>query len=131
MQFTCFSRCLDSILHAEHKSILEEMRFDYNLTQSTDKKKNSSNGSAGSESEVVPNGNESNSPIENTIGMGSMAEYREDKIQTDTPMAIGFSLNLRHLLGSLNKNVNQNSLTKSRCVAFFIAKWFSLLKRLD
>ncbi|PSS26234.1 MAP protein [Actinidia chinensis var. chinensis] len=113
-QFLVLSSCLDSILHAEHKSILEEMRFDYNLTQSTDKKKNSSNGSAGSESEDIPNGNESNSPIENTIGMGSMAEYREDKIQTDTPMAIGFSLNLRHLLGSLNKNVNQNSLTKSR-----------------
>lgn len=30
-----YYRCLDSILHAEHKSLLEEMRVDYDLLQST------------------------------------------------------------------------------------------------
>lgn len=31
-------RCLDSILHAEHKSILEEMRVDYDVTHSANHK---------------------------------------------------------------------------------------------
>ncbi|XP_021998777.1 uncharacterized protein LOC110895734 isoform X3 [Helianthus annuus] len=31
-EFLLMSSCLDSILHAEHKSILEEMRADYDLT---------------------------------------------------------------------------------------------------
>ncbi|KAJ9564836.1 hypothetical protein OSB04_000802 [Centaurea solstitialis] len=34
-EFLLMSSCLDSILHAEHKSILEEMRADYDLTHST------------------------------------------------------------------------------------------------
>ncbi|KAK6161599.1 hypothetical protein DH2020_004980 [Rehmannia glutinosa] len=34
-QFLSLSQCLDSILHAEHKTILEEMRADFDLTLST------------------------------------------------------------------------------------------------
>ncbi|KAG9455368.1 hypothetical protein H6P81_008272 [Aristolochia fimbriata] len=33
-EFLQFSSCLDSILHAEHKSVLEEMRVDYSFSQS-------------------------------------------------------------------------------------------------
>ncbi|XP_023749292.1 uncharacterized protein LOC111897571 [Lactuca sativa] len=37
-EFLLMSSCLDSILHAEHKSILEEMRTDYDLTHSANHK---------------------------------------------------------------------------------------------
>ncbi|KAL9162692.1 hypothetical protein ABFS82_07G109700 [Erythranthe guttata] len=36
-QFLSLSRCLDSIIHAEHKIILEQMRADFDLTLSTNK----------------------------------------------------------------------------------------------
>ncbi|KAL3642234.1 hypothetical protein CASFOL_013049 [Castilleja foliolosa] len=38
LHFISLSQCLDSIIHAEHKTILEEMRGDYNLTLSTNNK---------------------------------------------------------------------------------------------
>ncbi|KAI8572983.1 hypothetical protein RHMOL_Rhmol01G0243600 [Rhododendron molle] len=113
-QFLLLSSCLDSILHAEHKSILEEMRLDYNLTQSGEKKRTSVNGSAHSERDDEPKGNEFESPIENTGGTGSMEEYREDKTEPDMLAALTFSLNLRYLLGYLPRSIKQNSLKESR-----------------
>ncbi|KAF7154418.1 hypothetical protein RHSIM_Rhsim01G0182400 [Rhododendron simsii] len=113
-QFLLLSSCLDSILHAEHKSILEEMRLDYNLTQSGEKKRTSVNGSARSERDDEPKGNEFESSIENTGGTGSMEEYREDKIEPDMLGASSFSLNLRYLLGYLPRSIKRNSLKESR-----------------
>ncbi|KAI8019086.1 hypothetical protein LOK49_LG04G01607 [Camellia lanceoleosa] len=112
--FLLLSSCLDSILHAEHKCILEEMRLDYNYTHSTEEKGTSRNGSDCSEKEVIANGNESNSAIENTIGIGNTEEYSEDKIEPEMPISSYFSLDLRHLLNSSPKNVKRNSLTESR-----------------
>ncbi|GMP32773.1 hypothetical protein CsSME_00006382 [Camellia sinensis var. sinensis] len=110
--FLLLSSCLDSILHAEHKCILEEMRLDYNYTHSTEEKGTSRNGSDCSEKEVIANGNESNSAIENTIGIGNTEEYSEDKIEPEMPISSYFSLDLRHLLNSSPKNVKRNSLTE-------------------
>lgn len=109
---------MDSILHAEHKSILEEMRLDYSLNSAREKRGTSVNGLACSEGEVEPNENES--PIGNTGGIGSIEEYREDKIEPDMPAASSFSLNLRYLLGYLPRSVERNSLKESRLVPFFI-----------
>ncbi|XP_028089062.1 hybrid signal transduction histidine kinase G-like [Camellia sinensis] len=120
--FLLLSSCLDSILHAEHKCILEEMRLDYNYTHSTEEKGTSRNGSDCSEKEVIANGNESNSAIENTIGIGNTEEYSEDKIEPEMPISSYFSLDLRHLLNSSPKNVKRNSLTESRFIASFIAE---------
>lgn len=112
-------RCLDSILHAEHKNVLEEMRLDYNLTQSGEKKRTSVNGSARSERDNEPKGNEFESSIENKGGTGSMEEYREDMIEPDMLAASTFSLNLRYLLGYLPRSIKRNSLKESRLVPFF------------
>ncbi|THG12316.1 hypothetical protein TEA_001503 [Camellia sinensis var. sinensis] len=119
--FLLLSSCLDSILHAEHKCILEEMRLDYNYTHSTEEKGTSRNGSDCSEKEVIANGNESNSAIENTIGIGNTEEYSEDKIEPEMPISSYFSLDLRHLLNSSPKNVKRNSLTESS--AFLLVRY--------
>lgn len=114
---------MDSILHAEHKSILEEMRLDYclnSLNPSGEKRGTSANGLARSEREVEPNENGFESPIGNTGGIGSIEEYRDDKIEPDMPAASSFSLNLRYLLGYLPRSVERNSLKESRLVPFFI-----------
>lgn len=84
-QFLLLSSCLDSILHAEHKCILEEMRVDYDLTHSIPNERTSSEGSVISE---TPRHN-SDSVIEN------------------------LSLR-RYLLGFSPKRVKRNSLEESR-----------------
>ncbi|KAL7002265.1 hypothetical protein U1Q18_003419 [Sarracenia purpurea var. burkii] len=115
-QFLLLSSCLESILHAEHRRILEEMRFDYTLTHSVEKKGTFHNRSADSE-------------IENRVGMGSREEYREDKVEPDMPMSSNFSLDLRNLLGSSPKNVKQNSLKESRWHHLLVSSYFSLISR--
>ncbi|XP_071692732.1 uncharacterized protein [Rutidosis leptorrhynchoides] len=57
--FILMSSCLDSILHAEHKSILEEMRADYDLTHSAPPNTTSHDGSEGNS-----NTDEKNSTID-------------------------------------------------------------------
>lgn len=100
------------------------MRLDYNLTQSGEKKRTSVNGSARSEREVEPKGNEFDSSIGNTGGTGSMEEYRDDKIEPDMLAALTFSLNLRYLLGYLPRSIQRNSLKESRLVPFFYSNNF-------
>ncbi|GAB2245510.1 hypothetical protein Droror1_Dr00001003 [Drosera rotundifolia] len=50
-QFLLLSKCLDSILHAEHKSILEEMMADYSLycSNKLDKRKSEEDHGKGGE----------------------------------------------------------------------------------
>ncbi|KAI3506407.1 hypothetical protein L1887_28765 [Cichorium endivia] len=69
-EFLLMSSCLDSILHAEHKSILEEMRADYDLTHSANHK--STNHEDGT-SEVTsrPNGNDLTIDFSNILGYSS------------------------------------------------------------
>ncbi|GAB2213956.1 hypothetical protein Droror1_Dr00018284 [Drosera rotundifolia] len=52
-QFLLLSKCLDSILHAEHKSILEEMRAGYSLYCSNKLDKRKSEGDYGKGGEVL------------------------------------------------------------------------------
>ncbi|KAD3640282.1 hypothetical protein E3N88_29505 [Mikania micrantha] len=56
--FLLMSSCLDSILHAEHKSILEEMRADYDLTHSANLKATVHDGD-GNEVNSIPDGMDS------------------------------------------------------------------------
>ncbi|KAA8520804.1 hypothetical protein F0562_014924 [Nyssa sinensis] len=113
-QFLLLSSGLDSIIHAEHKSILEEMRVDYNLTHSMQNKGNSHKVSDSSDIKAVPNGKESDLGIDNAIGIGSMDKYGEGKIEPNKPMPSNYGLDLRCLFGSSSKNVNRNSLKESR-----------------
>ncbi|KAK1439437.1 hypothetical protein QVD17_05255 [Tagetes erecta] len=56
--FLLMSSCLDSILHAEHKSILEEMRVDYDVTHSANHKETFHESDA-SEGSLINNVNDS------------------------------------------------------------------------
>ncbi|KAK7270592.1 hypothetical protein RJT34_25881 [Clitoria ternatea] len=86
--FRLLTSCLDSILHAEHKSILEEMRSDYHLT-------NSLHNSTDSETQVVPNGKDSN-----VLGIEDGKLYQD--MQQDQPMLSNSGFDLSTLLRSLD-----------------------------
>ncbi|XP_021281377.1 uncharacterized protein LOC110414486 [Herrania umbratica] len=94
-QFRLLSSCLDSILHAEHKSILEQMRTDYYFSHSAEKERNKM---VVSESEVVANGDTSN--------------LTEDSIEPDT--WFNYGLDLTNFLSSSARNVRRYSDDKSR-----------------
>ncbi|XP_022757663.1 uncharacterized protein LOC111304903 [Durio zibethinus] len=93
--FRLLSSCLDSILHAEHKSILEQMRTDYYYSHSTEGKRKKT---SVSEAEVVANGERSK-----LIG---------DNIESET--LFNYSLDLGNFLNSSAKNVRRYSDDKSR-----------------
>ncbi|XVF72891.1 hypothetical protein PTKIN_Ptkin12aG0157100 [Pterospermum kingtungense] len=93
--FRLLSLCLDSILHAEHKRILEQMRTDYYFSHSTERKKKKA---SDSESEVVANGERS--------------DLTGDSIDPET--WFNYGLDLRNFLNSSAKNVRKISADKSR-----------------
>ncbi|PPD72447.1 hypothetical protein GOBAR_DD30646 [Gossypium barbadense] len=95
-QFRLLSSCLDSILHAEHKSILEQMRTDYYYSYSVEGNRKTEHVS---ESEVVANGERSKFTD-------------EDNIEPDT--WFNYGLDLRNFLNSSAKNVGRFSDDKSR-----------------
>ncbi|KAH1073832.1 hypothetical protein J1N35_026160 [Gossypium stocksii] len=95
-QFRLLSSCLDSILHAEHKSILEQMRTDYYYSYSVEGNRKTEHVS---ESEVVANGERSKFTD-------------EDNIEPDT--WFNYGLDLRNFLNSSAKNVRRFSDDKSR-----------------
>ncbi|XP_052205203.1 uncharacterized protein LOC127810025 [Diospyros lotus] len=105
-QFRLLSSCLDSILHAEHKSILEEMRFDYTLTQSMEKKGINCNNSACSDGEELNSGNESDFDLGNGIKIGSMEKISKYKNEP--------RMDLRSLFGSSTKKIENDSPKESR-----------------
>ncbi|XWS76771.1 hypothetical protein CRYUN_Cryun01aG0206300 [Craigia yunnanensis] len=94
-QFRLLSSCLDSILHAEHKRILEQMRTDYYFSRSTERKRKKT---SDSESEVVANGERS--------------KLTGDSIEPET--WFNYGLDLRNFLNSSAKNVRKYSDDKSR-----------------
>ncbi|KAJ8527505.1 hypothetical protein K7X08_000012 [Anisodus acutangulus] len=55
-QFRHLSLCLDLILHAEHKVILEEMRVEYDRSHTNDSSNNNTAVSSGQERNFTPNG---------------------------------------------------------------------------
>ncbi|KAE7997525.1 hypothetical protein FH972_002153 [Carpinus fangiana] len=101
-QFLLLSSCLDSILHAEHKGILEEMRTDYLCARSMGK------GETINE-EFVTNGKESEYARNDINGVGSLERYEEEDNELDKPMSFINGLDLRNLLGSSDKNVKKYS----------------------
>ena len=86
-------RCLDSMLHAEHKSILEEMRSDYHLIHSAD-----------FEAQVVANGKESDLVSNGLLGIEG---YQDMDVNVQRPFLFNRALDLRSLLLSLDKNTKK------------------------
>ncbi|XP_062154881.1 uncharacterized protein LOC133862961 isoform X2 [Alnus glutinosa] len=112
--FLLLSSCLDSILHAEHKGILEEMRTDYSFSHSMGKRKTINDGSASSDSassdgKFVTNGKESEYAGDDINGVGSVERYEEEDNELDKPISFIHGLDLRNLLGSSDKNVKKYS----------------------
>ncbi|XP_030496908.2 uncharacterized protein LOC115712710 isoform X2 [Cannabis sativa] len=92
--FLLLSSCLDSIIHAEHKSVLEEMRSDY--FQQTG---NEEEGSAASDGQVFDNGN--GRSIEDD-------RYGAEEIEFENPISFNYVLDLRKFLPSPSpKNVKR------------------------
>ncbi|KAH7578146.1 hypothetical protein JRO89_XS01G0346000 [Xanthoceras sorbifolium] len=108
-QFLLISSCLDSLLHAEHKSILEEMRTDYFFSDSTDDE-----ASASSDSEVVDKLGNSDAVSDTINGIGENDEGEETEADMLSPFNSGLGLDLWNLLGSSAKNVNNCSDRESR-----------------
>ncbi|KAL9435396.1 hypothetical protein AB3S75_021633 [Citrus x aurantiifolia] len=126
-QFLLISSCLDSILHAEHKSILEEMRTDYFYTDSLNDE-----GLSSSETELVMDDNESkldqvvanvensDSPdsasdtINGNGGMNRFGEVEGQESELDKLLPFSYGLDLWNLLGSSVKNVKSYSDRESR-----------------
>ncbi|KAK8980916.1 hypothetical protein V6N11_059609, partial [Hibiscus sabdariffa] len=94
-QFRLLASCLDSILNAEHKSILEQMRSDYYYLHSIERNRKEA---SVSNSEVVANGESS--------------KFTRDGFESD--MFFNYGLDLRNFLNSSAKNVRRVSENQSR-----------------
>lgn len=134
---------MDAILHAEHKSILEEMRTDYFYTDSLNDE-----GLSSSETELVMDDNESKldqdvANVENsdspdsasdTInGNGSMSRFGEaegQETELDKLLSFNYGLHLWNLLGSPVKNFKSHSDRESRFVTGLILDGFMYFKKL-
>lgn len=106
---------MDTILHAEHKSILEEMRTDYSYSRSIEKEETINDGSATSDTEVADE-EETESTGDGINGIGSMEGYKEEEIKIDKAISFIHSLDLRNFLGSSDKSVKKYSDSGSRFV---------------
>ncbi|CAN1160102.1 hypothetical protein LINPERPRIM_LOCUS21896 [Linum perenne] len=91
-QFLNLSSSLDSVLNAEHKNILEEMRTDYSLLQSTDSEGMVDQGSPPVAEQPIANGEVVNSVLDhNDLG-------KETKIKM--PLHFNYGLDFKNLLRS-------------------------------
>ncbi|XP_035539265.1 uncharacterized protein LOC109021288 isoform X2 [Juglans regia] len=113
-EFLLLSSCLDSIVHAEHKIILEEMRSDYFFAHSMGKEETFNEGSDSSCRQSVTNEEELENVGDGINGVGSLEGYENEDIELDTPISFIHGLDLRNLLGSLDKNVKKYSDSGSR-----------------
>ncbi|KAM7471969.1 hypothetical protein LguiA_010152 [Lonicera macranthoides] len=107
-QLLMLSSCLDSILHAEHKIILEEMRIDYDLTHSN------ANGDGNAANIPSPDNDASSSS-----SISEMEEFVSDnEIEPDKPLLSATATSVlddfRYLLGSSPKNVKSDTFDESR-----------------
>ena len=107
----CDFRCLDSILHAEHKSILEEMRVDYDLIQSTRYKEISDEGEEDSSAVSNPNNSEVAAYEPNGIG----EERLEGQFESFFAMPSNVAVDLKYLFDAFKtKNVKKIPNEESR-----------------
>ncbi|KAK1394478.1 3-methyl-2-oxobutanoate hydroxymethyltransferase [Heracleum sosnowskyi] len=114
-QFLLLSSCLDSILHAEHKSILEEMRVDYDLLQSTRYKETTIAGEEDDSelSSAVNDPNNSEVPEYKPNGIGQ--EQLEGQFESILAMPSTMAFDLKYLFDSLKtKNVKKIPNEESR-----------------
>ncbi|XP_061357190.1 uncharacterized protein LOC133301561 isoform X2 [Gastrolobium bilobum] len=102
--FRLLTSCLDSILHAEHKTILEEMRSDYHLTNSLQTEGEGSviQNPPDSEKQVVANGMDSDLVRNDILGVEDGKVYQDVQVQLENPMLSNRGLDLRSLLRSLD-----------------------------
>ncbi|XP_045807112.1 uncharacterized protein LOC123899896 isoform X1 [Trifolium pratense] len=91
--FRLLTSCLDSILHAEHKTILEEMRSDYHLTNELQTHYEDEDPLV-PETQVVANG---------IIQSGNGKVYQDIPLQPEKSMLSDYALNLGTLLRSLDR----------------------------
>ncbi|XP_021805945.1 uncharacterized protein LOC110750010 isoform X3 [Prunus avium] len=101
--FLLLSSCLDSILHAEHKSILEAMRADYVDSNSMEHKQTVNE----VDEQVVNNGQGSDSARSGINRVESMEANGDEKVEADKQMPFDYVLGLKKLLGSSAKNVKR------------------------
>jgi hypothetical protein len=99
-------RCLDSILHAEHKTILEEMRSDYHLTNELQTHDEDEDPLV-PETQVVANG---------IIQTGNGKVYQDIPLQPEKSMLSDYALNLGTLLRSLDRTPSNDYDRVSRFV---------------
>ncbi|XP_071928754.1 uncharacterized protein [Coffea arabica] len=104
-QFLHLSKCLDSILLAEHKCILEEMRLDYDLTNSVESEGNVYQGLSNLERKSESNG-------KNSYAAGSMEEYGVNGFDNKKS---DLSSELASLLASFSDNMKTNPMKRVFC----------------
>lgn len=112
-------RCLDSILHAEHKSILEEMRVDYDLLQATRYKENIS----GKEEDDLKLSSDVSEPNNSEVAAyepnGIGEEHLEGQFESILAMPSTVAFDLKYLFDSFKtKNVKKIHDEESRFVKF-------------
>lgn len=97
---------MDSILHAEHKSVLEDMRADYSIAHPTENRQTKHEESPNPNGRVMANGEDYESAIN---GIGSLEEdgFRDEETEPSNPMPLSYVFDWRNLLASSPKNVKR------------------------
>lgn len=114
-EFLRVSLCLDSIIHAEHKVILEEMRSDYSLNQLPESKSNTDSHSATCE-EAIKSDWQPLSQV-NSVGSGNKEYNEQNKETDDKPLSFHYDLDLRRILGLNVGNSKRKSAGEARVAA--------------
>ncbi|KAF7843117.1 uncharacterized protein G2W53_000022 [Senna tora] len=115
--FRLRASCLDSILHAEHKRILEEMRSDYQVSNSVEIEDSDVPNSADSEMKIEESGNQSDANSNGSIlGTKDWEAYQDMEAEAELQKPILFKngLDFGSLLRSLERNSKKDSDNGSR-----------------
>ncbi|KAJ6801128.1 uncharacterized protein M6B38_199855 [Iris pallida] len=110
-EFARVSVCLDSILHAEHKGVLEKMRIYYSLSHSPEQETTTAYSST-NEKEAISNEHISfdGSADSENIGTNCSGDVEGDK-----SLFFQNSLDLRELFESFNGSTSRKSVVDSSC----------------
>ncbi|KAL3373146.1 hypothetical protein AABB24_005238 [Solanum stoloniferum] len=111
-QFRLLSLCLDLILHAEHKVILEEMRVEYDRSHTNDSSNNTAV-SSGQERNFTPNGRGSDIVTSDVEKVENMDKYGRD-MELKNLWTSGSNQFSGSPYVSFLKFVNKDSLEESR-----------------
>ena len=126
-----YFRCLDSILHAEHKNILEEMRISYSVTHSMADNGTINEDTTSSEGKFVTNVEEFDMAGDISTGVGSMERCREENIEPNNSMFSSYGLDWRYLFSSSTNYMKKNSGVESRLVTDCLDRLIFSLPRLN